>query len=218
MLVLDQAVWIEIIRITPSLLWFLLVCGLILRLYEPLRQQVLPHLTALKFGNLDVELSRFGYFMERVIAIADKYPQWQVEVSAEAKQQLSQRLRRNWEVLQGSRVLLFDDRPDTLINEMRMLQQLGMEVEVVTLSSEAHARLQTSHFDVLISDIARPVGQPNGIATLQTLHAHFPALPAIFYIGNFNAKDGVPLGAFGITNRPDELVHLILDILERKRS
>lgn len=218
MLVLDQAIWIEIIRITPSLLWFLLVCGLLLWLYEPVMQHVLPYVSAMQFGKREVELSRVAQFLERIIAIADKHPQWQVEVSAEAKQQVIQRLRRNWEVLQGSRVLLFDDRPDTLVNEMRLLQQLGMEVEVVTLSSEAHARLQTSHFDVLISDIARPAGQPNGIATLQTLQDHFPALPAIFYIGNFNAKDGVPLGAFGITNRPDELLHLILDILERKRS
>jgi hypothetical protein len=35
-------------------------------------------------------------------------------------------------------------------------------------------------------------------------------------VGNFNAQDGVPLGAFGITNRPDELLHLVLDIVERK--
>jgi hypothetical protein len=28
---------------------------------------------------------------------------------------------------------------------------------------------------------------------------------------------GTPPGAFGITNRPDELIHLVLDVLERER-
>jgi hypothetical protein len=26
------------------------------------------------------------------------------------------------------------------------------------------------------------------------------------------------LGAFGITNRPDEMLHLVMDVLERSRS
>ena len=41
--------------------------------------------------------------------------------------------------------------------------------------------------------------------------------PVIFYIGIFDPKLGIPGGAFGITNRPDELLHLVLDALERKK-
>lgn len=214
---LDQAIWIEIIRITPSLLWLALACGVLLLVYEPVMQHLLPYVSSVKIGNIEVVLNRFGQLLERVIEIADKNPQWHVQVPEEDKERVIHRIRRNWDVLQGSRILIFDDRPDTLVNEIRMLQQLEMDVEVVTLTSDALARLQSGHFDLLVSDIARPEGQSNGIATLQTLHDHYPGLPAIFYIGNFNAKDGVPAGAFGITNRPDELVHLVLDILERKR-
>ena len=29
-------------------------------------------------------------------------------------------------------------------------------------------------------------------------------------------SDGIPAGAFGLTNRPDELVHLVIDALERR--
>lgn len=214
---LDQAIWIEIIRIIPSLLWLLLACVLLALLYEPVTHYLLPYVSSVKIGNIEVVLNRFGQWLDRVIDIADKNPQWHVQVPEADKERVIHRIRRHWDVLQGSRILMFDDRPDTLVNEIRMLQQLDMDVEVVTLTSDALARLQAGHFDVLVSDIARPEGQSNGIATLQTLHDHYPTLPAIFYIGNFNAEDGVPAGAFGITNRPDELVHLILDILERKR-
>lgn len=214
---LDQAIWIEIIRIIPSLLWLTLACVLLVLVYEPFMQHLLPYVSSVRIGNIEVVLNRFGQLLERVIEIANKNPQWHVAVSSADKERVIHRIRRNWDLLQGSRVLMFDDRPDTLVNEIRMLQQLEMEVEVVALTSEALARLQSGHFDLLISDIARPEGQSNGIVTLQTLREHYPALPAVFYIGNYNAEDGIPVGAFGITNRPDELVHLILDILERKR-
>jgi hypothetical protein len=39
----------------------------------------------------------------------------------------------------------------------------------------------------------------------------------IFYVGEPDPKKGTPVYAFGLTNRPDELVHLVLDILERKK-
>ena len=39
--------------------------------------------------------------------------------------------------------------------------------------------------------------------------------PVIFYVGVFEPERGVPGQAFGITNRPDELLHLTLDALER---
>lgn len=42
--------------------------------------------------------------------------------------------------------------------------------------------------------------------------------PVVFYVGEVDPKKGTPVYAFGLTNRPDELVHLILDILERTRS
>lgn len=213
----NQEIWIEIIKVIPSFLWVAFAFVTLFLVYEPLVNHLLPYVSSLRIGNVEIFLGRFEQSLDRVIEIAEKNPQWQVEVPDEAKEQVIRRIRRHWDLLQGSRVLLFDDRPDTLVNEISMLQQLDMQVETVTSVSEAREKLKTAHFDLLVSDIARPEGQSNGIATLQTLHDYHPDIPAIFYVGNFNAKDGVPAGAFGITNRPDELVHLMLDILERKR-
>jgi len=41
-------------------------------------------------------------------------------------------------------------------------------------------------------------------------------MPVVFYVGAFNRTEGIPPGAFAITNRPDELLHSVFDILERR--
>jgi hypothetical protein len=38
----------------------------------------------------------------------------------------------------------------------------------------------------------------------------------IYYAGYVDEARPVPIGAFGITDRPDEVLHLILDVLERE--
>jgi hypothetical protein len=42
--------------------------------------------------------------------------------------------------------------------------------------------------------------------------------PVVFYIMSFDPSRGTPGDAVGITNRPDELVHPVLDGLERVRG
>jgi hypothetical protein len=39
----------------------------------------------------------------------------------------------------------------------------------------------------------------------------------IFYVGRLDPGAERPAGSFGITNRPEELLHLVLDVLERTR-
>jgi len=41
-------------------------------------------------------------------------------------------------------------------------------------------------------------------------------IPLIFYIRNHNKALGVPGYVFGITSSPFELIHLIIDYVERK--
>jgi hypothetical protein len=38
----------------------------------------------------------------------------------------------------------------------------------------------------------------------------------IFYVSVINQDKPLPPGAFGLTNRPDELLHLVIDALERR--
>jgi hypothetical protein len=44
------------------------------------------------------------------------------------------------------------------------------------------------------------------------------AVPTIFTVGDYDPKRGTPAFAFGITNRVDELLNLVFDVLERVRG
>jgi hypothetical protein len=44
---------------------------------------------------------------------------------------------------------------------------------------------------------------------------HWKVTFGIFYVGVFAPARGVPPQAFSMTNRPDDLLHLILDALEK---
>lgn len=212
----NQGFWLEIVKIIPSFLWVIGAFIALFLWYDLHSRQIAVGYYTQQVQDNANDLSYVERVFDDVMKVAHKNPQWHVEVSDADKMQVLQRIRRNRDVLRERRVLWLDDRPDTLANEIRLFQQLGLEVETVTAVGDALGHLRMGHFDLLISDIARPEGQSNGVITLQTLHDHYHDIPALFYIGNFNVQDSVPMGAFGITNRPDELLHLVLDILERK--
>jgi hypothetical protein len=65
--------------------------------------------------------------------------------------------------------------------------------------------------------MARGENAAAGLEFLEQFRKTDKTTPVIFYIGVFNPEKGTPAQAFGITNRPDELLHLTLDALERKK-
>lgn len=70
-------------------------------------------------------------------------------------------------------------------------------------------------YEVVISDIARTEGPDAGLKLLERMYREGVHRWTIFYVRDL--KPGVPPGAFGITNRPDHLLHLVMDALERER-
>ncbi len=72
-------------------------------------------------------------------------------------------------------------------------------------------------FDVILSDIARGNDSTAGLTMLPELRKKNRHIPVIFYIGEIDTSKGVPGSAFGITNQPNELLHLALDALERTK-
>jgi CheY-like chemotaxis protein len=57
-----------------------------------------------------------------------------------------------------------------------------------------------------------------GIDMLKDLAKQEVTLPVIFYVGHVEPGAPAPAGAFGITDRPDQLLQLILDALARTRG
>lgn len=75
-------------------------------------------------------------------------------------------------------------------------------------------------YDAIISDMERGGVVDDGLRFVMELLKQGSDMYrwTIFYFRNFKREKGITPYAFGMTNRPDEMLHLVLDVLERKRS
>jgi len=117
--------------------------------------------------------------------------------------------------IRDARVLWIDDRPEGNVWEHDCLTTLGANVKSVETTRSAVACLARESYDLVISDVARGGRDRAGIDALPEIQAHAPRTPVVLYV--MNLKPGVPAGAFGITAHPEELLHLCMDALERRR-
>lgn len=120
-------------------------------------------------------------------------------------------------LLSRTHILWVDDHPEWVENEVATFQALGARVTTVKTTMAAMSALQgEERYDVLISDIARDRHNLAGIRAIPNIHEVAPELPILFFVGDYRPELGVPTDAAGITNRTDELLHLVLDVLERR--
>lgn len=206
---------IELVRLIPSLLWFFLVLILVLLFYRPIRDDLLPNLASLKAGG--VELSFVKESIDAALKLAEKSPQWKVEVPLEDKEQAIRRARKHLHVFRDARFLWVDDHPENNTNEQMMFRQLRVKMQAAVSTEEALEILKNGRYDLVISDMSRGDDNTAGLDLLRQMHEANKTVPVIFYVGSLDPQKGVPAQAFGITNRPDELLHLTLDALERCR-
>jgi CheY-like chemotaxis protein len=126
------------------------------------------------------------------------------------------RARERVGLFKGVQLLWVDDHPENNLNERRMFRQLGVDIDSAKSTEEALAMLAAAKYDVVLSDMARGDHAVAGLDLLREMQQRDIKVPVIFYMGSFDADKGVPPRAFGATNRPDELLHLTLDVLERR--
>jgi CheY-like chemotaxis protein len=127
------------------------------------------------------------------------------------------RVRMVASVLEGARMLWVDDRPGNNLYERATFKSMGVSISLATSTEGAVAMLETEPVHVLISDMDRNGNKKAGLELLNRIK-YLPGRPeTIFYVGSVDRERGTPPGAFGITNRPDELIHYVLDVLERER-
>ena len=118
--------------------------------------------------------------------------------------------------LKGRLVLWADDQPDNNRTERRMLRGIGIFVEIATSNGQALAALRqpNEQIDLVISDIARATA-PGGLALVADV-AKLPTPPrVILYIRRVDPTLPTPPGVFGIADRPDDLLNLVMDALDR---
>jgi len=205
----------EAIRLILSLLWFGLVFFLVKNFYKPIRYDLLPKLT--RFRALGIEFSFIKNSIDAALELADKNPKWKVDVPDAARKNVLNRAKEHLDVFRNSSILWIDDNPENNLNEWRMFLQLNVKIALAKSTEQALEMLHQKKYDVVISDMARHNEEDAGTKFLNKFRKVDETIPVIFYIGTYDPKMGVPFGAFGITNRPDELLHLTLDALERKK-
>jgi CheY-like chemotaxis protein len=213
----------KVIGALASLAWVGLA-GYVLYLLRHSLPNVVSRLAGFEALGLKLSLSG-GRAMEAAIEMARKQSDWHVDIPESDREAALARANKERDLIDGAEILWVDDRPSNNRNETRMLRSFGALITFSCTTDEAMAALsqaaeQIRPFHIIISDISRefPTHDPvAGLAMIDRLLADRIALPVILYVGRLKSGAGVPSGAFGLTNRPDQLLQLVVDALSRVR-
>jgi CheY-like chemotaxis protein len=206
----DAELTIELLKLIPSILWVVLVAVLIGVFYKPIVRELLPRVSGFKAFGVEVALVRQE--LDRAVE------KQEAEVSQGDRAQFLTRAQRVAPIVQGAQILWVDDNPDNNIYERSILRSLGIFVDLARTSAEALSMLSQTQYDVVISDMSRDGVADEGLRFLAEMRERGLLRWTIFYIGRVDPERGVPAYAFGITDRPDHLLHLVFDSLERERG
>lgn len=200
---------VELIKIIPTVLWLLFLVFLIVVFYRPIRNELIPRLSGLKV--LGVEAI---FIKEELTKAASK----ESAISEMAVDQVTRRAQRLASLILGTQIILVNDVPEEMTHVERILRSLGMRVDIASDTDTALSMMNQNRYDLVVSDMNREGIPDEGIRFLSEIRRRGLHRPTIFSAGNFDPSRGVPPYAFGITNRVDELLNLIFDIIERTRG
>lgn len=202
----DGFPWEQVIPILPDVFWILAI-GVFLYLIGMKRiNAALSRATKIGIAGLEIELKD-----EVVAAAAARSP----DVTGSEAGRAARRLAAAADLISGARFLWVDDHPLGNEREIGTLRGLDAEIDLADSTADAQARLKSAVYDVVLSDMARGADPEAGLDLIPRAAAAVGKPTLIFYVGK---QRQVPSGAFGLTTRPDELFHLIVDALSRRRG
>jgi CheY-like chemotaxis protein len=218
---MDTQVQVELIRLLPTLLWAGAVSFAIYLFRHPIAG-LIPNIRRFKVGPSGLELELIN---EELKQAAAKSPE---DVSPGDRASVQRRAALVAPALKGAQVLWVDDNPVGNTAERRVLKSLGITIDIAETTDEGIAMHRRKFYDAIISDMKRqtdgaatsqPKQQvPDGVRFLQELRNLGPHPRTILYFFDIDWTLGLPRGAFAMTNRPDHLMHYVMDILERERA
>ena len=169
-------------------------------------RSALSKASKIQFAGLEIEL-KSGFD-----AIAEAR---EIQLPPQSRDRLVRRLESIQSSIAASRILWVDDKPQNNIREIRLLRNLGATIDLANSETHARERLQSSVYDLVLSDMCHGEDSLAGRQILPLVKAAMLSPPLIYYVG---MHTDVPKGAFGLTVRFDELFHLIADVLVRNKS
>ena len=202
----------DLIGIIPGVLWVALAWYIFAQLRVPILRDLLPNLRRAKGFGLELEV-----FERKLVEKAEKLS---IVLDRKARSRLVRRMDAAKDMFREAQILWVDDNMDWNRAEAEILTEFGAKVSVAASSADGIIELKSvfSKFDLVISDANREGNSAEGIEFAQLVAESIDEPPAIIlYVGT--PQDGLsrPAHVFGITNRPDELFHLMVDALERRR-
>ena len=200
---------VAIAGLIPGIVLAVLAGYVVIRFAEPIREGILPRLTGVTLFGVRVDLQP-GQVQAVLSKSTGKAPP-----APDAGNAILARAKGMADVLAQSSVLWVDDNPLNNLSERRLLHQFGVFVQDVQTTAQALEAIGQG-FDLVISDMARAGSSRAGLDLIEALRRAGARQPVVIYAGSFDASRGVPQGATGMTNRPDELMHLVMDTLSRK--
>jgi CheY-like chemotaxis protein len=211
-----------------DMLWVALAFAAILMLRGVVRSNPRP-LAKLGLGPAGVTVE-FGE--AKLDEASRRYgEQERVTVGDAAKRSVIDRLQRNADLVGRARILWTDDHPENNLPIVELLRHYGASVDTPRSNAQALRLLQTGRYDVVISDVARDSEGPGPRQGVELANEVFSrwGIQTILFTIRFDpttlpgATDAERLAlvrqlrdsVFAITTRFDELLHYVLDVLER---
>lgn len=206
----DSDVTVEVIRILPTILWIAFFAVLVALFQRPIREQLLPRLGG--FSAFGVSLTFLREELDRAV------DQRGAPVGQADRSLVLRRAQAVASALQDGQVLWVDDEPDNNVYERRILRSFGVLIDLARSTDEALTMLRNGHYHAVISDMTRGGDSGAGVQLLDQMREEVLYHWFIIYAGHFDPAKGIPPYAFGMTDRPDHLLHYVMDVLERERS
>ncbi|MEU0660254.1 response regulator [Streptomyces lavendulocolor] len=206
---MSEALWIKVIGTVPAVLWVAFAATVYLTLRGTIIDRMVPRLTAVRAMGVEVELA--GELLDRA---QEERPSPDTPT---ARRTALGRLAHAGELLPGGRILWVDDHPEGNTPLVQLFRAAGMHVDLARSTEEAAPLLRRRSYDVLITDMGRHGDPRAGITLLRLLDEYDVRTPALVYTGSWDPERGVDRRLFAGTTVPTELVHFVIDLMERSR-
>ncbi len=205
---MTEDMWIELIKIIPSILISLIGVLIFFILKSTIIEKLLPSISEIKGLGIEIKLVK-----EKIEStVKSKAAEHDVDYDLG----VIKRAEKNLKAAKDKRVLWVDDKISSIKDEVDIYRSLKMNIDISTTTEDAIEKLLNFDYDLVITDMVRGEKTSAGIELLEEKKKINNPTNLIFYIGSLDDDKGIPTGAFGITNRLDELLHLTLDCFERK--
>ena len=207
----QDPIWlIEIIKIVPSLIMACLAVAFVLA-YRSEISTLFGRMTKFKAFGVETEFSAKA--MDSAITAQGV----QNQVSVDDRKGSLKRLALLAPLLRDTRMLWVDDTPAKNRNERALLEGYGVRIDTFTASTPAEQALRDNKYLLVITDLKREGRDDEGLQFVARTVANKINIWTIAYVGTDQQGLARPANLFGITNRPDHLMHLVCDVVERER-